>query len=72
MPSQLFDLILCRNLVFTYFAIETQREMIIGIAERLREGGYLVIGAHEQLPEGGPPFVQVRGCPEISCKGPSH
>ena len=71
-PRGPFDLILCRNLVFTYFELERQSEISGRIAESLRDTGYLVIGAHEQLPEGGPPFVQVRGCPEISCKGPSH
>ena len=39
-PAGPFDLILCRNLVFTYFDIERQREMIGRIAAALRDGGY--------------------------------
>lgn len=64
-PAGRFDLILCRNLVFTYFEIERQREMIGRIAESLRDTGYLVIGAHEQLPGDSSLFAQVSGCREI-------
>jgi CheR methyltransferase, SAM binding domain len=52
-PAGLFDLILCRNLVFTYFDVARQRDMIGRLAGILRENGYLVIGAHEELPDGG-------------------
>lgn len=64
-PAGPFDLILCRNLVFTYFDIERQREMIGRIATALRDDGYLVIGAHEQLPGGSGLFAQIPGCREI-------
>ncbi len=47
-----FDLILCRNLVFTYFEEPLQVEILQALAARLRRGGALVIGAHETLPEG--------------------
>jgi chemotaxis protein methyltransferase CheR len=67
-PAGPFDLILCRNLVFTYFDIEQQREMIGRIAATLRDGGYLVIGAHEQLPEDGRTFAPVSDCRETLCK----
>jgi len=50
MPG-LFDLILCRNLAFTYFAPRLQRQVIERLAERLRPNGLLVIGAHERLPD---------------------
>ena len=50
MPEQHFDLILCRNLVFTYFCLELQRRVLQHLARRLRPGGVLVIGAHESLP----------------------
>jgi chemotaxis protein methyltransferase CheR len=50
MPSGPFDLILCRNLVFTYFAPDRRPEMTERLAARLRPGGALVIGAREVLP----------------------
>lgn len=50
LPDGPFDLILCRNLVFTYFDLGLQRTMLERLAERLRIGGYLVVGAHEALP----------------------
>jgi chemotaxis protein methyltransferase CheR len=51
-PGGPFDLVLCRNLVFTYYADELQREVGRHLASSLRPGGALVIGAHEALPEG--------------------
>ncbi len=48
----LFDLILCRNAVLTYFAPSLQREVMERVVSRLRPGGALVIGVHESLPEG--------------------
>jgi len=45
-----FDMILCRNLVFTYFDGEHQLTVGAGLADRLGPGGALVLGAHEQLP----------------------
>jgi chemotaxis protein methyltransferase CheR len=50
-PGGPFDLTLCRNLVFTYFAEELQREVGRHLARSLRGGGALVVGAHEALPE---------------------
>lgn len=52
-PDGPFDLVLCRNLVFTYFDCEGQRVGLRRILERLRPGGFLVIGAHERLPDAG-------------------
>jgi chemotaxis protein methyltransferase CheR len=49
-PEGQFHLILCRNLVFTYFAQPVQREVIEQIAEHLVLGGILVVGKHESLP----------------------
>ena len=45
-----WDLILCRNLAFTYFAVDHQREVCDRFAAVLRPGGALVLGAHETLP----------------------
>ncbi len=49
-PEGCFQLILCRNLVFTYFDAPLQRALAARIAERLAPGGLLVLGGHEQLP----------------------
>jgi chemotaxis protein methyltransferase CheR len=51
-PDGAFDLVLCRNVAFTYFDEELQREVGEGLAASLRPGGALVVGAHETLPEG--------------------
>lgn len=50
-PAGPFDLILCRNLAFTYFAPDLQVAVLRQILARLAPGGYLAIGAHERLPE---------------------
>ena len=57
MPDGPFDLVFCRNLVFTYFAPALQLELLARIAARLRPGGFLVLGRHEQLPPGASGFA---------------
>ena len=52
MPAGPFHLILCRNVIFTYFAPALQEELLPKLVEHLAAGGYLVIGAHERLPAG--------------------
>ena len=47
MPDGLFEIILCRNLVFTYFDEMQQRLLLGDILSRLAPGGYLVLGKHE-------------------------
>ncbi len=49
-PEEHFDLILCRNLVFTYFDEALQAKVLSRLDAHLRPGGYLVIGGHERLP----------------------
>ena len=51
-PEGPFDLVLCRNLAFTYFDDAVQRDTLRRLVERLRPGGCLAIGIHESLPEG--------------------
>jgi chemotaxis protein methyltransferase CheR len=51
-PGRGFDLVLCRNLVFTYFEESLQLEVAKTLAGALAEGGTLVVGAHEALPGG--------------------
>jgi chemotaxis protein methyltransferase CheR len=60
-PAGHFDLVLCRNLAFTYFEPELQRSTLDRLAAVLREGGYLVIGAGERLPDGGCPLERLAG-----------
>jgi chemotaxis protein methyltransferase CheR len=61
-PPGQFDLILCRNVAFTYFSDAVQRIVLDRISERLRADGCLVIGRHESLPT-SVPFLQVTGTP---------
>ncbi len=49
-PNGDFDLILCRNLAFTYFDDALQRATARVLHRSLREGGALVLGAGEILP----------------------
>lgn len=51
-PEGALDLILCRNLVFTYFEESLQVEILHRFLDRLRHGGCLVTGGHERLPAG--------------------
>ncbi len=55
-PQGPFDLVLCRNLAFTYFAEPVQRRVLEAIMGALVPGGALVIGANERLPDGDPEF----------------
>ena len=59
MPDGPFDLILCRNLAFTYFDEAGQARVLAAFDRRLGPGGFLVIGRHEKLPGDGPGFVAV-------------
>ena len=52
MPEERFDLILCRNLIFTYFDEPLQRRLLTQLVAHLQPGGCLVIGVHERLPAG--------------------
>jgi chemotaxis protein methyltransferase CheR len=51
-PEGPFHLILCRNLAFTYFDTNLQRETMQRISERLASGGVLITGNLESLPDG--------------------
>ena len=49
-PLSGMDIVLCRNLAFTYFSKECQMNVLKKIAKGLNEGGYLVTGKDESLP----------------------
>jgi len=51
-PQGRFDLVLCRNLVFTYFDDGLQAELLSRLIDTMADGAALVIGIHEVLPEG--------------------
>ena len=51
-PPGVFDLILCRNAAFTYFAFPNRFAVAGAIASALPPGGALVLGRTEKLPPG--------------------
>lgn len=52
LPDGTFHLVLCRNLVFTYFDEPLQRDILARLEDRIVPGGVLIIGRHESLPGG--------------------
>lgn len=50
-PVASLQLILCRNLVYTYFEPSLQREITEQLHAALQPGGILVTGIHEALPQ---------------------
>jgi chemotaxis protein methyltransferase CheR len=63
MPSGPFDLIMCRNLVFTYFDEPRQAQTLQRLLSRLRDGGVLVTGKQEPLPTGDWPLERLERQP---------
>jgi len=51
-PDGRFDLVLCRNLVFTYFDDRLQTRLLSRIVNTMAGAAALVIGIREDLPEG--------------------
>jgi chemotaxis protein methyltransferase CheR len=56
-PDESFHLILCRNLVFTYYEEELQQQILTRIISRLKSNGGFVIGKKEQLPGNSPNLI---------------
>ena len=72
MPDGPFDLILCRNLIFTYFDEALQRRLTGQLHDRLLRGGYLVLGGHETIPAGAGGFARLApNLPIFRCEPPS-
>ena len=49
-PEGRFDLVLCRNMAFTYFEADRQRDVLDRIVDAMHDGAALILGAHEQPP----------------------
>ncbi len=65
-PFSGMDIILCRNLAFTYFSKESQMKVLKKMFSSLEEKGYLVIGKDEFLPLVYPTlFVPIFPAPKI-------
>jgi chemotaxis protein methyltransferase CheR len=64
-PQGQFDLVLCRNLAFTYFAPALQTRILAFLLEHILPKGYLVIGTHEQLPRQVPELTPLEGAPQV-------
>ena len=65
MPEGPFDLVLCRNVILTYFGPSLQISLMRQISERLVPGGYFAIGAHEALPADVVGFEPLAACSQI-------
>lgn len=64
-PDGLFHLILCRNLVFTYFDETLQIEVLGRLRDKLSFRGAIVVGIHETLPSGCEGFERWPGTPGV-------
>ena len=51
LPDRRFDLILCRNVAFTYFEEPLQVVIARRLVEVLVPDGLLLLGSHETLPQ---------------------
>jgi chemotaxis protein methyltransferase CheR len=61
MPPGPFDLVLCRNVAFTYFDAALQRRTADRLALQISSEGFLVVGRHETVPAGAPYVVCAPG-----------
>jgi chemotaxis protein methyltransferase CheR len=57
-PNGPFNLIMCRNLVFTYFDLKLQRIILQRLWNVLQAGGALILGTQESLPDSEVKFSQ--------------
>jgi chemotaxis protein methyltransferase CheR len=72
LPEREFDLVLCRNIAFTYFDDAGARLALERLVSRLRSGGALVIGMHERLPAPAEGFVPWPGCRTVFRRNPGR
>jgi chemotaxis protein methyltransferase CheR len=73
-PVGPFDLVLCRNVAFTYFDASLQCSVLNVIRQTLRPGGYLVVGVHETLPtiSAGTELDPMESAPGVFRLAPAH
>jgi len=64
-PQEKYDLVLCRNLAFTYFDEDGQKAVLEAVRRVLLPGGFVVVGVHEQLPEHTSDFEVLERQPAI-------
>jgi chemotaxis methyl-accepting protein methylase len=50
-PSKEFQIIFLRNNLLTYYKVETLRPAVAKLIETLSPRGFLIVGAHEKLPQ---------------------
>ena len=67
-PEGCFDLVLCRNLAFTYFDEPVQQRVLCAIEAHTSPGAALVVGSHETLPAGHDQWAAWDRCPEVFCR----
>jgi len=65
-PAGPFQLILCRNMAFTYFAAHHQDSVAARLAALLAPGGALLVGRRERLPAGATSLVPDAAVPGLS------
>jgi chemotaxis protein methyltransferase CheR len=56
-PDGPYHLVMCRNLVFTYFDNGLQHAFLDRLQQNMSPQGLLLLGVHEQLPEAGHDFI---------------
>jgi chemotaxis protein methyltransferase CheR len=59
MPEERFHMILCRNLVFTYYDQALQQRLFDRLLQKLQPNGWLVVGVREKLPFRHPQLTPV-------------
>ena len=65
LPDHQYALVLCRNLVFTYYDEALQEEILARLKQHMAPGGVLVVGGRESLPEDDVRFVPWGGTKAI-------
>lgn len=56
-PEGRYQIVLCRNLAFTYFESEVQKQVLRRISQVMEKGAVLITGRHELSAGAGPGFV---------------
>ena len=56
-PDNPFHIVLCRNLVFTYFETALQQAFLVNLRKAMHPQGLLLLGVHESLPVGESGFA---------------